>query len=643
MALGVSGCLDRQLKPLNPCLVSGVSRQVSVNNVDKVDLLFMVDNSDSMANKQASLKAQFPKLIHVLTSGERFAGDPSPFPPAKDLHVGVVTSDMGIPGVEFGTCHADGGDDGKLQHTPHGSGCDETYPLFLSYSAAAGTDPVKFANDFQCVASVGTGGCGFEEQLESPFKALWPSIYTDAKGNVVNPNPYHFIATTTLGLVGRGDIPEAQGGNLGFLRSDVNTGLSLIAIVVLTDEDDCSVSSTEHLKPANQLSEGSPYKNQDINLRCFYNPQFSYDVLDRYLKGFRMLRPGNENLVVFAAITGVPTDLVNADAQKGTDFTNQGARDAYYDGILADPRMQEQIDPSTHPGTGTGNLMPACAFTDLSGQTAFAAPARRISSLVKGFGESGVLQSICQNDFGPAMDAIVDVIAKQLGAVCLPRPLVRKADGTVACNVVWELPAPGKAPSTTPTTCSLPYLGPVDEGRAAMNSRGGNNCKVTQLPVTDASEGASVPQGDGWYYDTFTTELKQSCKANEPQRVAFTPTAKPPTGVTVKLECLTETQHYAETRTDEVESVAPPEIGSSCEKSANGTGVSGDAACVVTFDDGKTDKTMFCHPDLNVCVRQCSSDPDCPPAWVCDTRPETLEKTAGKGAYCVNPTCGTDG
>src|ERR1700755_240137 len=95
MTVLATGCLDRELKPLNPCLVSGVSRKVAVNNVDKVDLLFMVDNSNSMAGEQESLKVQFPKLITVLTSGERMPGDPNPFPPAKDLHLGVVSSDMG--------------------------------------------------------------------------------------------------------------------------------------------------------------------------------------------------------------------------------------------------------------------------------------------------------------------------------------------------------------------------------------------------------------------------------------------------------------------------------------------------------------------------------------------------------------------
>jgi hypothetical protein len=374
MALA-SGCLERELKPLNPCLVSGVSRKVAVNNVDKVDLLFMIDNSNSMAQEQVSLKAQFPKLIQVLTTGERMPGDPNPFPPVKDLHVGVVSSDMGIPGVNFGAgtgCSPDGGDDGKLQHAPHGAGCDASYPTFLAYSAMMGTSQTKFANDFQCIAQLGTGGCGFEQQLESPLKALWPSIFTDAKGNVVTPNPITFLSTTPAGTLGRGDVPVAQGGNFGFLRNDPITGLSLIAIVVVTDEEDCSARTTEHLKPPSQLAADSPYKNQDINLRCHYNPTLAYDVTNRYLRGFRLLRQGNENLVVFAAITGVPKDLVDKKTLDGFDYSEEGPRNAFFDNILNDPAMQETVDPTTNPGMGTGNLVPSCSRTDSTGLVATA-------------------------------------------------------------------------------------------------------------------------------------------------------------------------------------------------------------------------------------------------------------------------------
>ena len=54
---------------------------------------------------------------------------------------------------------------------------------------------------------------------------------------------------------------------------------SLVAIVLVTDEEDCSMSSTEFALPTTQLTMDSPYYKQDINLRCFYNPDKLYDVV----------------------------------------------------------------------------------------------------------------------------------------------------------------------------------------------------------------------------------------------------------------------------------------------------------------------------------------------------------------------------
>jgi hypothetical protein len=401
-----------------------VQQRAPERPIDKVDLLFVVDNSNSMADKQLALKAQLPKLISSLTSGKRWSGDPNPFPPVKDLHVGVVSTDMGVPGVAntFG-CDPNGGDDGRLQHTPKpdaAANCSPDYPPFLSYSEGVANRPdsdgVRFVSDFQCVATLGTGGCGFEEQLEAPLKALWPSIYTDVKGNVVTPNPITFLSTTPAGTLGHGDVPVAQGGNLGFLRNDPAQGLSLIAIILLTDEEDCSPRTTEHLKPPDQYPPDTPYALEDINLRCFLHPEFSYDVRSRYYIGLRALRTGHEDMVVFAAITGVPADLVDADARGGVDFGDAVARDAYYATILNDTRMQETIDQSTNPGTGTGNLSPSCVGTDANGHTWLARPPRRIVKLAQLFGPQGIVQSICQSDFGPATDAIVGLIGERLAA-----------------------------------------------------------------------------------------------------------------------------------------------------------------------------------------------------------------------------------
>ena len=81
----------------------------------------------------------------------------------------------------------------------------------------------------------------------------------------------------------------------------------------------------------------------------------------------------------------------------------------------------------------------------------------------------------------------------------------------------------------------------------------------------------------------------------------------------------------------------------------NGRILRGDDACHVRLlqptneaPDG-LDKSMFCHPKQNVCVLQCQTSANCPAAWVCDDREQTLLETAANGngrAICINPTCG---
>jgi hypothetical protein len=634
-SLLVGACLDRDLAPLNPCLVSTVSRTVVVANIDKVDLLFMVDNSDSMTSKQNSLKAQFPHMIQVLSTGMRTPTDPAPFPAVKDMHLAVVSSDMGTVGQQsIQGCDINGGDDGRLKHVSSGDpGCLATYPSFLTYNAAT-DDPTQISVDFACIASLGVGGCNYEQQLESPFKALWPSVYTDANGNVVIPNPYTFLATTPAQTTGRGDLPPPDGSQ-GFLRAAA-TSPSLLGIVLLSDEDDQSAQQTDYLR--NVTDRNDPLSREAVQVKPFLNPQFLYPVT-RYIDGFKKLRPGNENLVVFAAIAGVPTDLVDARARMSVDFSDEAQRNAYYDRVAADPRMKQMEINAAIPQLTS--LSPACTRTNRAGQAEVAVPAQRILQVVRGFGENGTLQSICADDYGPGMDAIIEIIAKQLGAVCLPRPLVRTSDGLVACEVVWELPPVAGAPVETPTDCtSRPFLQPVDLGRTQVNERGGANCKVEQLPVMTSN---TAPGGAGWFYDTASAAVMSLCPKNGQQRVAFTDSAKPTNGVVVKLECLNEVQTLPLARHDISTSAPQPEIGSPCGSRtlANGKTVTGDAACAVALTDGTMDRSLFCHPQLNVCVQACASATDCPPAWQCDSRDETTAATKGK-PYCANPTCSAD-
>jgi hypothetical protein len=256
------------------------------------------------------------------------------------------------------------------------------------------------------------------------MKALSPRRLLDASGADI-PNPFRFISTTESGTYGRGDLPVAEGGNLGFLRPATDPSPSLLVVVAVTDEDDCSVKATGHLRPNNQLPEDSPLRMEDINLRCFFHKEFLYDLKDRYYTAFRALRPGLEDRVMFAAIAGVPEDLVSSEALAKVDFDSgdSTSRQAFYDAVLSDERMQERVDPTTMPGSGQGNLTTSCArFVDNESLPSSAFPPRRIVQLAQLFDKNSTIQSICQDDFTGPTRAIVDMIARKVQRPCEPPP-----------------------------------------------------------------------------------------------------------------------------------------------------------------------------------------------------------------------------
>jgi hypothetical protein len=379
--------------------------------IDKVDLLFVVDNSGSMREEQELLRQQFPRLIRGLTTGDTDGDGVQDFPAVADLHLGVVSSDMGLVGIT-GIDKCSGlGDDGILLNAPSPAvaGCQPRYPRFLTYEAGT-HDPLQIANDFACIASLGTDGCGFEQQLESALKALWPSAGADPlTGKPLGPNDGPFLGDFNgFGRRGHGDTDNA-----GFLRNDPNAGLSLVAVVVVTDEEDCSSHSTAHFTPLEFLAPSNPLAHQPLNLRCFFNPQNLYPV-ERYVNGLRALRPNNEALVVFAAIAGIPPDLVTPDVRARIDFTDPDQREAFYRRVLEHPAMQETVDPTTIQTPGAGNLVPSCNRVNFGK----AYPPRRIVEVARGFGENGVIASICTEDFGPAVTAILSRIGERLNDPC---------------------------------------------------------------------------------------------------------------------------------------------------------------------------------------------------------------------------------
>src|SRR5579871_2972050 len=68
--LGASACLNRPLcdEDCRPRTTNIFVDQIQQKSVDKIDLLFMVDNSISMADKQQVLQAAVPDLVQRLVN-----------------------------------------------------------------------------------------------------------------------------------------------------------------------------------------------------------------------------------------------------------------------------------------------------------------------------------------------------------------------------------------------------------------------------------------------------------------------------------------------------------------------------------------------------------------------------------------------
>ncbi len=112
-----AGCLTRPVAGVKPTRSEIVEETLKQQQVDKVDLLFMIDNSASMGDKQDLLAKAVPDLIDRLltpncltdaqdpgsvvarVNGVCPDGSKEEFPAVYDMHIGVVTSSLGAGGA----------------------------------------------------------------------------------------------------------------------------------------------------------------------------------------------------------------------------------------------------------------------------------------------------------------------------------------------------------------------------------------------------------------------------------------------------------------------------------------------------------------------------------------------------------------
>jgi hypothetical protein len=242
--------------------------------VDKIDVLFDIDNSASMGDKQQYLEAAIPDLIDRLINPNCLdssmavtgpsmngtcanIGDRLEFPPVHDMHIGIVSSSLGtrlgdactpaaMAIAPFQNLLAHNDDQAHLLNrsltyaadlssATEGTVADASqgflywYPTTSQNAAAPTGVPVTsamtLASDFtQMVGGVGVFGCGIESQLESWYRFL------------IQPDPYDSLVETSGKANWSGVDETILQERHDFLRPD-----SLVAIIVLSDENDSEI------------------------------------------------------------------------------------------------------------------------------------------------------------------------------------------------------------------------------------------------------------------------------------------------------------------------------------------------------------------------------------------------------------------
>ncbi len=381
-----------------------------------VDILFLIDNSPSMTPKQKALANNIPKFIQKIDDT------------GANYHVGIATSDIGsnaAPGQPWGgnigKCDTYEGDDGVLQAAACNTRTDVTSDAknacsqlcpddkfvpnngqrFISKVEGTTNIPVAMELDpmsgkmvdrgpiraFQCMALVGDSGCGIEGQLEGSKRAL--------------------------------DGHRSE--NSGFLRSN-----SVLAVIYITDEDDCSVQMQRRDQNNPAVSDCDPtqpdsYACYNVDFRCLARSiscnestltpgqktackeraNNYLETVDKYYKFFSTLRPANKLLVsgiwtLPSILNGGKFEVARGSGGTTTPFLNRAA------------------------GAGA-----SCTYSGDAG--VFGQAQYRLSNFAKTFGKesdgtpSALEVSICDIDNYPtALDKIAAAIQKRLLASCLP-------------------------------------------------------------------------------------------------------------------------------------------------------------------------------------------------------------------------------
>jgi len=377
----------------------------------KIDILFMIDNSQSMAPLQASTIAAFPIFANTLKTL------PGGLP---DLHLGIISSDTGPGKFDLPSYHCPlGGDRGQFQSQPRGSCLASPLPAGQTFLTSSNNQQTNnyagdIADAFTCIAALGDQGCGFEGQLKSVRLAL--------------------------------DPVNVPGGNAGFLRPD-----AALAVVLLTNEDDCSLPDDSDLVDPAQTKMSDPL-GPFWSFRC---NEFGHLC--------------NINGTLQSPPRGASTNLQGCMSNDGpTGKLTHLADEVSFLKSLKSDQARILVAAITAPATpysvemiqqgNDAEMHPSTVHSCVQNTGEFGDPSVRITQWAASFGANGSVETICAGNLGPAMQRIGNRVVALFHPGCATGPIL--PNGQPACRIIDESAAGYATAETLLPNCS-------DNGNAA--------------------------------------------------------------------------------------------------------------------------------------------------------------------------------
>jgi hypothetical protein len=403
---------------------------------NRIDLLFVIDNSNSMAEEQLNLAVQFDDLIGKLEALE------------ADVNIMVTTTDMWNPSCDGPWVKPDYE---PAAGAPIMDACTDRMPRFVGFddvdhgnvctdvctTVALPEDPfIHFgpggtnvmggtpAEALSCLGPQGVDGCGFESPLESMMQALDPgACWNDPAGC---------------------EDADWQWVERPFLRPG-----AVLAVVMITDEADCSVKAWDAMTSPAFMEVDPDSGEQRTSSAVCWNAGVEctgYDGVEKtYAECHAVDRALDGSVAGQDAFDGSTPALqpISRYVDYLQELKSQG-REVLMLGILGVPEVTRYSeDPPPHPVEGgvealvyrdwvDGDVLPAdpddaadkaaefgigpgcTGFDEAGATTGQAIPPVRVKQVCESLNEGDeircCIESICSQSFSNAIDCLTGLI-----------------------------------------------------------------------------------------------------------------------------------------------------------------------------------------------------------------------------------------